>query len=140
MTFPKLIDPGLTASVPFVAVPVPLRETLTVGSDALDVNARVALYAPELIGEKVIERFVLVPGDIVYGKESPLKVNPEPVIAAFEMVRADPPVLEMVRAWDWLLPTVTDPKLTLPGALKKPPATPVPTRFVAVLPLPASVT
>jgi len=39
-------------------------------------------------------------------------------MVAFEIVRVDPPVFETVRLWLWLLPTVTDPKLMLPGALK----------------------
>lgn len=129
------MDAGVTVRVPLVVLPVPVRVTLTVGSEALEVRASVALYGPDVVGEKVIDRLVLPPGERVYGKPRPLKVKPVPVMEALEIVRLDPPVFEMVRVWVWLLPTLMVPKLKLPGALKKPPATPVPTRFAVMLPL-----
>ena len=61
VTLPKLIDPGVTASVPLVVVPLPLSEMLTVGSDPFEVSVRVALSVPEVVGEKVTDKFALAP-------------------------------------------------------------------------------
>lgn len=60
-TLPKLIDAGVTASVPVVVVPLPPSETFTVGSDPFEVNVRVALSGPEVSGEKVTDKFALAP-------------------------------------------------------------------------------
>jgi hypothetical protein len=55
------MEPGVTPSVPLVVVAVPLSETATDGSDALEVMARLAMSVPELVGENFIVRFVLEP-------------------------------------------------------------------------------
>jgi len=61
VTPPKLIDPGVTASVPVVVVPPPLSETFSVGSDPFEVSVSVVLLVPDVIGEKVTDRFALAP-------------------------------------------------------------------------------
>ena len=61
VTLPKLIEPGVTASVPLVVVPLPLRETFTLGSDAFEASVRVAFSVPDVLGEKVTDRFALAP-------------------------------------------------------------------------------
>ena len=70
----------------------------------------------------------------------PLKLNPGPVMEAFEIATLEPPELPKVTDWVWLFPTATVPKLTLPGfAPSRPGVTEVPERgtskveFVAVL-------
>jgi hypothetical protein len=61
VTLPKLMEPGVTPMVPLVVVPLPVRETVTDEFAAFDAIARLALVAPELIGENVSERFALAP-------------------------------------------------------------------------------
>jgi hypothetical protein len=59
---PKLMDPGVTLSVPFDGlVAVPLKETVTDGSDAFELITRFAESVPELVGENATEKFALVP-------------------------------------------------------------------------------
>jgi len=43
VTFPKFIEAGVTARVPLEALPVPVRDTFTVGSEASEVSVSVAL-------------------------------------------------------------------------------------------------
>jgi hypothetical protein len=47
--------------VPLVVVPLPVRETVTDEFAAFDAMARLALFAPEIVGENVSERFALAP-------------------------------------------------------------------------------
>lgn len=59
VTLPKLMEPGLRASVPLGVVAVPLRATVTDGFAAFDAMARLAEFAPVLVGENVTDRFAL---------------------------------------------------------------------------------
>ena len=43
---PKLMEPGVTPNVPLDVVPLPVRDTPTVGSDALELRDSVALSVP----------------------------------------------------------------------------------------------
>ena len=62
VTLPKLMDPGVTPRVPLeVVVPLPVRETPTEGSDALELRERVALSVPVVEGAKVTDRLALPP-------------------------------------------------------------------------------
>lgn len=61
VTLPKVMEPGVTLSIPVEVVAVPLRETATEGSDAFDVITTLAVSVPELFGENVTEKFALVP-------------------------------------------------------------------------------
>ncbi len=58
---PKSMEAGATARVPEGSVPVPLRETVTDGFDAVDAMTRLALFVPALVGEKVTYRLALAP-------------------------------------------------------------------------------
>ena len=118
VTLPKLIDPGVTPNVPLTLVPLPVKETPTDGSDALEASESVALLVPLAEGAKVTERLALPPAGKVWGKVRPLALNPLPLTVAPEIVRLDPPELEMVRACVWLLPTATLPRFILPGAVR----------------------
>ncbi len=62
VTLPKLREPGLTEIVPTTALPVPERETFTVGLDALEARVRVALAEPEVVGANVTDMLALTPG------------------------------------------------------------------------------
>jgi hypothetical protein len=61
VALPKLMDPGVTASVPLKLVPLPARATDTDGSEAFEVSESVALFVPAVVGEKVTARLALVP-------------------------------------------------------------------------------
>jgi hypothetical protein len=61
VTLPKLMDPGVTPRVPLEVVPLPVRETLTDGSEALELRESVALYVPVAEGTKVTDRLALPP-------------------------------------------------------------------------------
>jgi len=63
----------------------------------------------------------------VTGVVIPLRLNPVPVAATWEIVTLAPPVFVTVSDSDWLLPTVTLPKFRLVGLDPAvPTATPVP--------------
>ena len=61
VTLPKLMDPGVTPRVPLEVVPLPVRETPTDGSDALELRESVALSVPVVEGAKVTDRVALPP-------------------------------------------------------------------------------
>jgi len=61
VTLPKLIEPGVTESVPLVVVPLPFKETFMLGSDPFELKVSVALSGPDVVGEKVTDRFALAP-------------------------------------------------------------------------------
>ena len=61
VTLLKFIEPGVTPSVPLVAVAVPLSETATDGSEAFEAIERLAVSVPELVGENFTARLALEP-------------------------------------------------------------------------------
>jgi hypothetical protein len=58
---PKLMDPGVSASVPVEFIAVPERETATEGSGAVELMVRIALSLPSTMGANLTERFALTP-------------------------------------------------------------------------------
>jgi len=58
---PKLMELGVTPRVPLELVPLPVRDTLTVGSDAFELNESVALSVPVVEGAKVTDKLTLPP-------------------------------------------------------------------------------
>jgi hypothetical protein len=61
VTLPKLINEGVTPTVPVEVVPLPVRETPTDGSEALELKESVALLVPVAEGVKVTDRLTLPP-------------------------------------------------------------------------------
>jgi hypothetical protein len=61
VTLPKLMDPGVTPRVPLEVAPLPVRETPTDGSDALELRESVALTVPGMEGTNVTDRLALPP-------------------------------------------------------------------------------
>ena len=108
-------------------MPVPERATATEGSDALELNERVALADPAAVGAKTTDKLAFVPAAKVYGKDRPLTLKPAPFTLAVEIVRLDGPEFDRVRVCVWVLPTSTLPTFRLEGTLKYPGA-----GFVAV--------
>jgi hypothetical protein len=58
---PKLMEPGVTPNVPLDVVPLPVRDTPTFGSDALELRDSVALSVPVVEGVKITDRLALPP-------------------------------------------------------------------------------
>jgi hypothetical protein len=106
VTFPKLTDPGETLRVPAAigAVPVPDKAIATLGSEAFEARARVAVADPAALGANMTERFALWPAASMYGNVSPLTLKTEPVRVAEEIVRLDPPEFDTVSTCDWVAP------------------------------------
>jgi hypothetical protein len=113
VTFPKLALPGV--AVICACVPAPLKEIVIDGFDALLMIEMFPLLLPELAGANCALREVLWPAATVIGAVSPLMLKPAPDAVACEIVTLAEP--KFVRVMDWLplLPTFTDPKLTLEG-------------------------
>jgi hypothetical protein len=61
VTLPKFMDPGVTPSVPLVVVPLPVSDTFTKESEALELTERVALFVPAAVGENTSGKLTLVP-------------------------------------------------------------------------------
>jgi hypothetical protein len=91
VTEPKLIEPGVTPSVPLELAPVPDKVMVTVGSEAFELSERVPLAVPTTVGEKATDRLTLLPAARVYGKLKPPTVKAEPLAIADEILRLDPP-------------------------------------------------
>jgi hypothetical protein len=73
------------------------------------------LAAPLAMGANSTVNDVLCPAFNVIGRVQPLRLNPLPLAAAAEMVRAVPPELVSVSERDFELPTWILPKLKLVG-------------------------
>jgi hypothetical protein len=84
----------------------------------LELRESAALTGPVVDGVKVTERLVLLPAAKVYGKVRPLTLKPVPLTVAPEIVRLDPPELDTLSSFVWLLPIVTLPRFMLVGAVK----------------------
>ena len=80
-TLPRSMVVGATASCPTAAVPVPDKEMVRVGFEALDVMVRLPLALPADDGANDTLKLVLCPAVSVTGVVIPLKLNPEPLIA-----------------------------------------------------------
>ena len=128
-TLPTAIVVGLTANCPVAAVPVPESGMVSVGFDAFEVIVTVPVKLFAVPGANLTLKVVLAPAARVSGVVIPLRVNPVPLAAAAEIVTLEPPVFVIFSVNDWLLPTVTLPKLRLAGLGDRDPAeSPVPDR------------
>jgi hypothetical protein len=126
VTLPKLRLVGFDPSAPG-ASPVPDKGMVKVGLVAFEVTVRLPLAIAADCGVNVTLKAALCPAVSVTGAVIPIRVNPVPLIPTWEMVTLDPPVLVTVSDADWLLPTVTLPKLRLVGFDPSTPgASPVP--------------
>jgi hypothetical protein len=133
MTLPKfrlVVDKPKPACAP---VPVKLS---TVGEPwtSLAIETLPAT-APAVVGANLTDKVADVPGLSVEGAATPLAVKPAPVVVIPEICTAAWPVLVNVEVRVLLLPTLTFPKLRLPGA-----APSWPTACVVPVPLTAMVT
>jgi hypothetical protein len=125
-TLPKLRLVGFAPSAP-AATPVPDRGIFKVGFEAVEVMATLPLTAPAAVGVNETLKLVLCPAVSVSGVVMPLRLNPDPLAVAAEIVMLEPPVFVKVSDKVCLTPTAALPKLRLVGfAPSVPAATPVP--------------
>jgi hypothetical protein len=89
------------------------------------------LTLPADVGENLAVNDVLWPAPSVKGVVIPLTLKPVPAALACEIVRLAVPEFVKVTVWDPLLPTLTDPKLTLEGLAPSCPWTPVPDKAIS---------
>jgi hypothetical protein len=123
---PRLV--GFDPNVPGVT-PVPDNGMVRLGFEALDVTLTLPLALPADAGVNVTVKVALWPDVKVTGVVIPLKLNPVPLTATWEIVTLAPPVLVNVSDSDCLFPTVTLPNPRLVGFDPNVPgATPVPDR------------
>ena len=101
-------------STPEAACPVPLRLTDAELGEALSVNTRFPVTAPDDVGLKLTDKVAVWPGLSVTGKLSPEALNPAPVTLAALMVSGTVPDEVRVSVSVAVLFTATDPKLRLP--------------------------
>ncbi len=96
VTFPKLMVLGAALSRKVCATPVP--DSATVAGELVAVLTTETLpeALPATVGVKVALKLVLWPAVSVRGSESPLMLNPDPVIVACETVTLPVPVLVRV--------------------------------------------
>jgi hypothetical protein len=125
-TDPKSKLVGFAPSAPG-ATPVPDNGTDNEGFVAFEVMVTLPLALPAVTGAKVTLKVALCPAVSVAGVEIPLTEKPVPLLATFEMVRVEPPVLVTVSDSTCLLPSETLPKFKLVGFDPSAPCvTPVP--------------
>ena len=126
-TLPVARVDGVTDNCPGVAEPVPDTATVNVGFVALEVIVTLPFTAPADCGAKETLKPRLWPAVNVTPEEIPFKLNPVPVIPAWEIVTVVPPVLVTVSARVWVPPTATVPNARLVGFdPSAPDETPVP--------------
>jgi hypothetical protein len=101
----------------------------SVGLLPFEVSRMLPLTPPVATGTNCTEKEVLCPALRVSGNARPLRLNPEPLAEAAEIVRLEPPELVSVSDSVFELPTSTFPKLKLVGfGVSWPGVTPVPER------------
>ena len=100
--------------------------------EALLTRETLPVTLPVAVGPQSTLNEVLVPTASVSGSESPLMLNPDPVTVAEEIVRLADPVFCNLRGSALVVPTVTFPKLRLPGVTERNPTGPLPDSEMAV--------
>jgi len=98
------------------AEPVPVSGIVVGELGALLTSIRLPEELVPEVGVKLTVKAVDFPGPSVSGKARPLRLNPVPGPASCVMLRFAPPTLVRVSVCELVWPTVTVPKLTLPGA------------------------
>ena len=98
------------------ASPVPLSGIVVGEFGALLTSVRLLEELVPDVGVKLTVKAVDFPGANVSGKARPVRLNPVPGPASCVMLRGAPPAFVRVTVCELVWPTVTVPKLTLPGA------------------------
>jgi hypothetical protein len=128
-TFPKAALDGVAVSCGWVAMP--LRAIVNGELGALLMIEMLPVGLPAEVGANCAVNDVLSPAPRVTGVASPVMLKPDPDALACEMVTFADPEFVNVIVCDPLLPTATEPKLTLPGLAVSWPWMPVPDSAIA---------
>ena len=112
---PKLSEVVLGVSCRTCAEPVPLSGIVVGDVGALLTSIRLLEELAPDVGVKLTVKAVDFPGANVSGKARPVRLNPVPGPESCVMLRGAPPAFVRVTACELVWPTVTVPKLTLPG-------------------------
>src|SRR5271155_74181 len=115
VTVPKGRLVGLAPSCVLEDTPVPLRPIASGEFGALLTRESDPFTAPATVGAKTTLNVMFPPAAIVFGMESPVALNPAPVILAAVIVTLALPPFNSMTVCELLLPTVTFPRLALPG-------------------------
>jgi hypothetical protein len=139
VSLPKLSDVVLGVSCKTGAIPLPLSATMVGEAGALLTSVRLLAELVPDVGVKLTVNVADFPGASVNGMGRPLRPNPVPGPAVCVMFKLAVPGLLSVTVCELVCPTVTFPKLTLPGTTEIAGWTPTPlsaiagTEFVALL-------
>ncbi len=87
---------AVAVSCPAVTVPVPVKGIVSEGLEPVEVTVTLPLALPAVTGAKVTLKVALCPAVSVAGVEIPVTEKPVPLLATFEIVRVEPPVLVTV--------------------------------------------
>lgn len=98
-----------------LSTPVPESDVIFGESVALLTTESCPATLPVEVGANVALKLVFCPAAKVKGVAGPLTPNPAPVAVAFEIVTLALPVSVMTTGNVLVLPTVTFPKLRVPG-------------------------
>ena len=109
---PRLV--GFDVIAPAVA-PIPDKGMLRLGFGALDVMVTFPFADPDTVGMNFTAKVVLCPAFKVRGTLIPLRVKPDPLTAACEIVTLEPPEFVNVPDSDCVPPTLTVPKASAVG-------------------------
>ena len=96
-------------------MPVPANGIISVVLSALEITETLPTALPAETGANVALKVTLWFGLRVSGEFRPATVNPVPAAVACERVTLEPPVLVTAAERLCALPTLTLPKLRLPG-------------------------
>ena len=114
MTVPKTRLVGFDVIAPAVA-PIPDKGMLRLGFEALDVMVTFPVADPDTVGANLTAKVVLCPAFKMKGAVIPLRVKPDPLTAACEIVRLEPPEFVNVPDSNCVPPTLTVPKARVVG-------------------------
>lgn len=114
VTSPKTRLVGFDVIAPAVA-PIPDKGMLRLGFEALDVIVKFPPADPDTVGANFTLKVVLCPAFNVKGAVIPLRLKPDPLTAACEMVTLELPEFVRVPESDCVPPTVTVPKARVAG-------------------------
>jgi hypothetical protein len=112
---PKLNEVVLGVSCGTGAEPVPLSGIVVGDLGALLTSVRLLEELAPDVGVKLTMNIVDFPGPNVSGTARPLRLNPVPGPTTCVMLRLAPPALVRGTVCELVWPTVTVPKLILPG-------------------------
>jgi hypothetical protein len=132
-TFPKVTSDVLNESANVAATPVPLRLTTAGEFGALLATVRLPFTAPADCGANSTLKLLVWPAAKEIGRASGPMLYPLPPTLAWVIVSVPVPLLENCMVWELESPTVTFPKLAVPGVIVRAGCSPVPVTPITAL-------